>query len=115
VVLRITVASEDGDLRLGLHVGLLNAIPTVSVSAVSTAAELVAAVSTTLPEVVVVDLRVASDAEQLVARLIEASPASSIVAVGDDVAVRQVGVHLLPASTAPRRLIAEIAAIAADA
>jgi hypothetical protein len=113
VVLHITVASADGDLRLGLHIGLLNAMPAASVSAVSTAAELVAAVATTRPELIVVDLRVATDTEELVADLIRVSPESSIVAVGgDDVGLRRVGVHLLSSATAPRRLIDEIATIA---
>jgi hypothetical protein len=115
VSLRITIASADSDLRLGLHIGLLNVLPTASVSAVASATELLATVTSMHPDVIAVDLRLTEDPGGFVAEVRSSSATSSIVAIGDDSVLAglpsRVCTLLIPTRTAPRALIAAIAEV----
>jgi predicted short-subunit dehydrogenase-like oxidoreductase (DUF2520 family) len=113
VGLHIIVASPDDDLRLGLHLGLVNAAPGHSVSAVASAPEVFGAAGSNHADVIVVDVRLFVDAVAEILDLRNASAGSQLVVLGEDQAIREFseigGVRLVSSSRPPRALVSQIA------
>jgi DNA-binding NarL/FixJ family response regulator len=116
VAVHIVIASSDGDLRLGLHVGLANAVPSAVVSTVSSPVELLASASSTQPAVVVIDLRAQARPGELLERIRRTASESSIVAISDEADIAALPdrhrVLIAPSGTAPRSLVGAIARVA---
>jgi hypothetical protein len=79
----VLIASNDNDLRLGLHVALANALPDAEYSIVRSDAEFVAVSESTSPGgIVVIDIRISGDVPSLIAR--SSLSDSEVIVLGDD-------------------------------
>lgn len=81
--MHVLIASNDNDMRLGLHVALANALPGAEYSIVRSEAEFVAVSESTSPGgIVVIDIRISGDVASLIER--SSLSGSEVIVLGDD-------------------------------